>query len=189
MIGEISEAADSGSQETARLSKGASDPQLEIHVVTPETLANLRHELRGPINHIIGYSEMLEEEAGDMGKEDFVPYLQRIQVAGRQLLSITNDYLDHNTVENNRVSLTRMLCELRAPATAVITCVEMLEGQAQVQYQEGLVSDLQKIRLAAKQLLAFVNDPMANLEITNTSFQQLNSSTSGTGPRSLSDDS
>ena len=81
MISEISEGTDPGSQDTVRASKEASDPQLEIQVVTPENLANLRHELRGPINHIIGYSEMLEEEVRDLGKEDFIPDLQRIQVA------------------------------------------------------------------------------------------------------------
>ncbi|MFQ5946920.1 MAG: sensor histidine kinase, partial [Anaerolineae bacterium] len=34
-------------------------------------LANMSHELRTPLNAIIGYSEMLEEEAGDVGQEEF----------------------------------------------------------------------------------------------------------------------
>ena len=36
-----------------------------------EFLANMSHELRTPLNAIIGYSEMLQEEADDLGYEDF----------------------------------------------------------------------------------------------------------------------
>jgi signal transduction histidine kinase len=32
-------------------------------------LAHLRHEVRTPLNHIIGYSEMLQEEAQDRGQK------------------------------------------------------------------------------------------------------------------------
>ena len=45
-------------------------------------LANMSHELRTPLNAIIGYSEMLSEEAQDMGEESFVADLQKIQSAG-----------------------------------------------------------------------------------------------------------
>ena len=36
-------------------------------------LANMSHELRTPLNAIIGYSEMLQEEADDLGEEAFLP--------------------------------------------------------------------------------------------------------------------
>jgi len=35
-------------------------------------LANMSHELRTPLNAIIGYSEMLKEEAEDLGEEVFI---------------------------------------------------------------------------------------------------------------------
>ena len=41
-------------------------------------LANMSHELRTPLNAIIGYSEMLQEEAGDTGQTAFVSDLQKI---------------------------------------------------------------------------------------------------------------
>src|SRR5213593_3241025 len=44
-------------------------------------LANMSHELRTPLNAIIGYSEMLEEDATDVGQEDFIPDLQKICTA------------------------------------------------------------------------------------------------------------
>jgi adenylate cyclase len=60
----------------------------------PASLANMRHTLRTPLNHIIGYSEMLLEEAGERGLETFAADLQKIHAAGKQLLVCINDFLD-----------------------------------------------------------------------------------------------
>ena len=51
-----------------------------------EFLANMSHELRTPMNAILGYSEMLVEEAEDLGQEDFIPDLKKINQAGTHLL-------------------------------------------------------------------------------------------------------
>src|SRR5215470_3022588 len=59
--------------------------------------ANVRHTLRTPLNHIIGYSEMLLEEAGDRGLEAFTADLQKIHKAGKQLLGFINDFFDAPT--------------------------------------------------------------------------------------------
>ena len=61
------------------------------------SLANVRHTLRTPLNHIIGYSEMLLEEAGDRGLEAFIADLQKIHKAGKQLLGFINDFFDAPT--------------------------------------------------------------------------------------------
>jgi len=58
------------------------------------SLADARHTLRTPLNHIIGYSEMLLEEAGERDLEDFTGDLQKIHKAGKQLLVLINDFLD-----------------------------------------------------------------------------------------------
>ena len=53
--------------------------------------SGLVHDLRTPINHIIGYSEMLIEQAQEPGKEGFIPDLQRVRTAGQQLLTVINE--------------------------------------------------------------------------------------------------
>jgi signal transduction histidine kinase len=53
--------------------------------------SGLIHDLRTPLNSIIGYSEMLMEQAQEEGQDDFVPDLQKILAAGRQLLALIND--------------------------------------------------------------------------------------------------
>lgn len=52
--------------------------------MTPEDLSRLRHDLRNPVNQILGYSELLQEEIGEEVPEA-VPDLRRIIRAARQL--------------------------------------------------------------------------------------------------------
>src|SRR5438034_4658660 len=68
-------------------------------------LANMSHELRTPLNAIIGYSEMLREEAEDLGQEDFLPDLNKIHRAGKQLLALINAVLDISKIEAGKMDL------------------------------------------------------------------------------------
>ena len=52
-----------------------------------------RHDLRTPINQILGYSELLQEEAEEGGQAAFVPDLQKIQAAARKLLALIDEHL------------------------------------------------------------------------------------------------
>ena len=69
-------------------------------------LATMSHELRTPLNAIIGYSEMLIEEAEDLGQTACVSDLGRIASAGRHLLALINDILDLSKIEAGRMELT-----------------------------------------------------------------------------------
>jgi PAS domain S-box-containing protein len=68
-------------------------------------LANMSHELRTPLNAIIGYSEMLQEEAEDLGQEDSIPDLKKIHDAGKHLLALINDVLDLSKIEAGKMEL------------------------------------------------------------------------------------
>ncbi len=68
-------------------------------------LANMSHELRTPLNAIIGYSEMLQEEAQDLGQDDFIPDLTKIHGAGKHLLALINDILDLSKIEAGKMEL------------------------------------------------------------------------------------
>lgn len=66
-------------------------------------LANMSHELRTPLNAIIGYSELLEEDARDLGQDDFADDAQKIRGAGEHLLALIGDILDISKIEAGKV--------------------------------------------------------------------------------------
>ena len=70
-----------------------------------EFIANMSHELRTPLNAIIGYSELLQEEAEDIGEASFVSDLGKIRSAAKHQLTLINDILDLSKIEAGRMSL------------------------------------------------------------------------------------
>ena len=121
-------------------------------------LADLRHELRTPLNAIIGYTEILLEEAEDDGLEDLIADLQKIHVAGKELLALVNNVLDPPTIG------AELDFRLRTPLNAIIGYAEMLLEDVEDEGREGSISDLLKIHTAAQRFLALVDD-VASLEI------------------------
>jgi adenylate cyclase len=57
------------------------------------TMRHLKHELRTPIGQIIGYSELLQEEAAEAGHESSIPDLERIRQAALGLLQRVDEVL------------------------------------------------------------------------------------------------
>jgi PAS domain S-box-containing protein len=88
-------------------------------------LANMSHELRTPLNAIIGYSDLLKEEAEDLGCEDFIPDLHKIQTAGKHLLSLISDILDISKIEAGRMEL---YLETFNPASLIDDVVSTVES-------------------------------------------------------------
>ncbi len=56
-----------------------------------ELPSGLLHDLRTPLNHIIGFSEMLIEQTPHETVQNLLPDLQKIHAAGRQLLALINN--------------------------------------------------------------------------------------------------
>jgi len=127
-------------------------------------LANLRHELRTPINAIIGYSEMLLEDADTRGYEEFIPDLQKILEGGRQLLVLVNDILDPTKSDTAQADLdidaygADLRHALRTPLNAVVGFTEMLLESAEDQGKGEFISDLRKIYSSAQRFLSLIND-------------------------------
>jgi PAS domain S-box-containing protein len=89
-------------------------------------LANMSHELRTPLNAVIGYSEMLIEDAEDQGQQEFIPDLQKIREASRQLLVLINDVLDLSKIEAGKMELYPETFEVMDLIQDVVSTVQPL---------------------------------------------------------------
>jgi CheY-like chemotaxis protein len=121
----------------------------------------MSHELRTPLNAIIGYSEMLQEEAEDLGQEEFLPDLRNIHVAGKHLLSLINDILDLSKIEAGKMELYLEHFDVATMVRDTVATIQPLVGQnansLQVDCQDDqstMHADLTKVRQALFNLLS-----------------------------------
>ncbi len=99
-------------------------------------LANVSHEIRTPINIILGMTEMIAD-AGDLN-EDQRDFLDRTRSATRTLLSLLDDTLDLSKIEAGMMTISPEEMDLREIVTDV---AELLTPRAEQKGVE-LVSDL-----------------------------------------------
>src|SRR5215468_906421 len=156
-----------------------------------EFLANMSHELRTPLNAIIGFSEVLEEEAGDLDGGRLVPDLQKIAVAAKHQLSLINDILDLSKVEAGRMELEITAFDLDSAIDNALTLVrerasrrDIALGRA-INEQLGTIhADERKVKQVLLNLLsnalkftpegghidvrAAINEGIAEISVTDT---------------------
>jgi len=77
-----------------------------------EFLSNMSHEIRSPINSIIGFSELLKDVKDDDDKID--KYLNIIQNSSESLLKIVNDILDITKIEDGKLEINNSLFSLNS---------------------------------------------------------------------------
>lgn len=66
-------------------------------------LSNMSHDIRTPMNAIVGFSELAIENIDD--KKQIADYLGKIQVSSNHLLSLINDILDMNRIESGKTKI------------------------------------------------------------------------------------
>jgi signal transduction histidine kinase len=91
-------------------------------------LAKMSHEIRGPLNTITGFSEIiLAERFGAIGHERYRDYLHDIHAAGLHIASALNDLLDLSKVETGQFDLAFADVNLNA---VIQQCVSIMQPQA-----------------------------------------------------------
>ena len=93
-----------------------------------DMLARISHEVRTPLNAIIGFAEvMIGERFGALGNERYVEYMKDIRASGERVIAIINDLLDLSRIETGKLDLTFANQNLN---DLVEQCVAVMQPQA-----------------------------------------------------------
>lgn len=100
--------------------------------------SNMSHDMRTPLNAIIGLSELAQHNLDDQGK--LKTLLSKIQFSGQQLLNLVNDVLEISRMEQGHISLDYHPIDLQQ---CVDDCVEIFRHQAKNEKKDlSLACDL-----------------------------------------------
>ena len=102
----------------------------ELDYMKSQFLANVSHEIRTPINSILGSIELLQEPGVDAGERN--EHVARLHRNGVHLLQLINTLLDFAKIESGNLLVDRVPCRLAAVVDDVIACVRTLTDQKQL---------------------------------------------------------
>jgi signal transduction histidine kinase len=120
-------------------------------------LAELRHNLRTPVNHILGYTEMLIEDASEARNARALDALRHIHSAARAILSDVNDGLA-NREEVERAELDRLYEKIRPRIDRILDCLAAVRSDPEIGAPADWKRDLQRIGTAANSLLRLLSE-------------------------------
>ena len=85
-------------------------------------LFNMSHDIRTPMNAIIGFTTMAKRRIGDTEKT--AEYIEKIDIIGHQLLSLINQVLEMSRIESGEITLSKQKSDIRDFAEMVKTVYE-----------------------------------------------------------------
>jgi class 3 adenylate cyclase len=124
----------------------------------PAALSHLRHELYTPLNHIIGYSEMLLEDAADGPARALEPGLRAVREQAQRLLALINECLGHRGADAGHADCARLAAEASGPLAAVLSETETLKTLARDSLAPSAAQDVERIAQAAAALRRMITD-------------------------------
>ncbi len=127
--------------------------------VSGSNCASLHWEFRTPLTSIIGYVEILLEDVVDLGADSFCADLEKILESGKQLLALVDTALNpgrfHGRVVESELDemAATIRHDVRARLNPIIGYCELLIEEAVAEGLKALLPDLEKILVAARQLV------------------------------------
>jgi signal transduction histidine kinase len=154
---------------------------IEANNAKSEFLAVMSHELRTPLTAIIGYGEILLEDAAAGEQGDITPRVQNIVSAGLHLLEMINGILDLAKVEAGKTELSLELFSipafLESLTGTLVPLVEKNDNEFRLITEKGLgemYSDMTKLKQCLLNLLGnaskFTKDGRISLRVSQETY-------------------
>ena len=108
-------------REARRLAEGAANAKADL-------LARISHDIRAPLNAIIGFAEvMIGERFGTLGNERYVEYMKDVRASGQRVVTVIDDLTNLSRIETGKLDLAFTNQNLN---DMVESCVAVMQPQA-----------------------------------------------------------
>ncbi|KAM3099589.1 PAS domain-containing sensor histidine kinase [Phormidesmis sp. 146-35] len=151
---------------------------LEADRLRRQFIATVTHELRTPMNAILGFSKLLLRQFQDQGQRRESDMLERVLRNGQHLLLLIEDILDFSKLQANRLELSQQAFDLNQLMQAIVEELNPLAEQKSLDFQLHLPPDAIEIvndRLRLRQIvinllsnaIKFTDAGSVSLEVLN----------------------
>ena len=145
---------------------------MEANAAKTKFLANMTHELRTPMNAIIGYTEILLEETRERNLVQIYDDLEKIGGSAKLLLQLINEILDLSKIEAGKMEIDLDSFKIQEITQSAIHSIEPMfqnnKNTLKLKYGEDLgymVADMNRVRQTLINLLSNANKFTMNGEI------------------------
>ena len=140
--------AESALKEARHLAEAANTAKSEF-------LASMSHELRSPLNTIMGYTQLLAEETAGPLTEKQRRFIGHIGKDSQHLLNLINDILDLSKIEAGHIELHKEFCDLQSLLTDALGMAQPLavERGVRLEHEAQLEAEVWGDPLRTKQVL------------------------------------
>ncbi|HJH29225.1 MAG TPA: hypothetical protein C5S51_05970 [Methanosarcinaceae archaeon] len=108
-------------------------------------LANMTHELKTPLNSIIGFSELLHDDKAGTLNQKQSRYISNVLTSSKHLLEIVNDILDISKIESGTVELQYEKIPIYAIFNDISTTMSPLASKKTITIESNIEPDLTTI--------------------------------------------
>jgi adenylate cyclase len=133
------------------------DAKLNMRVI------KTRHDLHNSIGHIMGFSEMLLEDARAEGRENHCRELDTLVQSATEMIAQINEELVTQRIEAGQSSVSRLQHQLSNWAARVITSIEILSHSPGSEADEAFQTDLERMAGAAERTRDIAINSVAHL--------------------------
>jgi len=145
--------------ERQNLLKSALQQAQNANIARNSFLFNMSHDIRTPLNAIIGYTDLAKNHKSEPDKIEY--YMDKIRMSSEQLLAIVNASLEITRMESGKAKLIESVCllgellsevEKRVRPQAELKSIEFVTDQSEIRHF-AVIADYMRIQEILSQLL------------------------------------
>ena len=116
-------------------------------------LNNMSHDIRTPMNVILGYAQLMEEELKEKDLPETKEHLEKLQQSGKLLLSIINNVLDMARIESGKMEIDESYSRIENLRQSVFTVFDAEAKKKKIAFRysvnvehEHVLTDVTKVK-------------------------------------------